>query len=172
VDGTSRLDWRVVSARSREAEGDWGVFKRDGKTVTLDDGAIVEPGKKKKDEPKKDKDKDKKLYTTVVLFGNTGEWEHGAKARMVFEDGTAIDRDLPGAARWVRYRISYKSRLAHAVVDPDRANVWDWNHLNDSKVLASGKGAAETLGDRAMVKYSAWTAYLAGLWTQILWALA
>jgi len=168
VDGTSRLDWRVVSARSREADGDWGVFTRDGKKTTYDDGVVVEAGEKKKDEPKKDKD----IYTTVVLFGNTGEWEHGAKARMVFEDGTAIDRDLPGAARWVRYRIRYKSRLAHAVVDPDRVNVWDWNHLNDSRVLASGKGAAKTLGDRAMVKYSAWTAYLAGLWTQVLWALA
>ena len=31
VDGTSRLDWRVISARSREADGDWGVFDTDGR---------------------------------------------------------------------------------------------------------------------------------------------
>jgi hypothetical protein len=170
VDGTSRLDWQVVSARSREADGDSGVFTRDGKKVTLDDDVAVAPGKKKADRPKKEKGK--KVYSTIVLFGNTGDWEHGAKARMVFEDGTMVDRDLPGTASWVRYRVRYKSRLAYAVVDPDRANVWDWNHLNDSKVLGTGKGAAETFGDRAMVKYSAWTAYLAGLWTQVLWALA
>jgi hypothetical protein len=175
VDGTSRLDWQVVSVpkelpRSREADEDWGVFTRDGKKVTYDDGVVVEAGKKK-DKPRK-KDDDKKIYTTVVLFGNTGEWEHGARARMVFEDGTVIDRDLPGVASWVRYRIRYKFRLAYAVVDPDRVNVWDWNHLNDSKVLRSGKGAARTLGARAMVKYSAWAAYLEGLWMQVLWALA
>ncbi len=170
VSGTSLLDWQVVRAKSREADGDWGVFDREGKKITYDDGDVVEPGKKRA-EPKKDKDA-KKTYSTVVLFGNTGQWHHGAKARMVFEDGTVVDRDLPGSASWVRYRILYKSLLAHAVVDPDRANVWDWNHLNDSKVLSSGKGAAETLGRRAMAKYSAWTAFLAGVWSQVLWALA
>jgi hypothetical protein len=173
VSGTSLLDWQVVSARSPEADGDWGVFTRDGKKVTYDDGVVVVEAGKKKDEPKKDKDKDeKKVYATTVLFGNTGQWHHGAKARMVFEDGTVLDRDLSGNASWVRYRIRYKSRLAHAVVDPDRLNTWDWNRMNDSKVLSSGKGAAETFGERATAKYSAWTAYLAGLWTQLLWALA
>ena len=170
VDGTSRLDWQVVSAKSDEADGDYGVFERDGKKTTYEDGDAVLPGKKEAKHSKSDDRK--KIYGTVVLFGNTGEWEHGAKARMVFEDGTTVDRDLPGSARWVRYRVRYKSRLAYAVVDPDRTNVWDWNHLNDSKVLSSGKGAARTLGTRASVKYSAWTAYLAGLWTQILWAVA
>jgi hypothetical protein len=169
VSGTSLLDWQVVSARSQTADGDWGVFSKDGKKVTYDDGVVVESGKKK-DAPKKDDEK--KIYSTVVLFGNTGQWHHGAKARMVFEDGTTVDRELPGSASWVRYRIRYKSRLAHAVVDPDRANAWDWNHLNDSKVLSSGKGTTKTLGARAMAKYSAWTAFLGGLWTQILWALA
>jgi len=169
ISGTSLLDWQVVSARSREADGDWGVFSKDGKNVTYDDGVVVDAGKKK-DTPKKDDEK--KIYSTVVLFGNTGQWPHGAKARMVFEDGTTVDRELPGSASWVRYRILYKSRLAHAVVDPNRMNVWDWNHLNDSKVLSTGKGATKTLGTRAMAKYSAWTAFLGGLWTQVLWALA
>ena len=170
VDGRSRLDWQVVSAKSDEADGDYGVFERDGKKTTYEDGDAVLPGEKEAKHSKSDDRK--KIFGTVVLFGNTGEWEHGAKARMVFEDGTTVDRDLPASARWVRYRVRYKSRLAYAVVDPDRANVWDWNHLNDSKVLRSGKGAARTLGTRASVKYSAWTAYLAGLWTQILWAMA
>jgi hypothetical protein len=170
VDGTARLDWRVVTARSRKAEGDFGVFDRDDKKVTFEDGTIVPPGAKKAEHPKRDEER--RTYNTLVLFGNTGEWEHGAKARMVFADGTVVDRDLPGDARWVRYRVRYKSRLAYAVVDPERANVWDWNHLNDSRVLHSGKGKARTLGTRACVKYSGWAAFLSGVWTQILWALA
>ena len=78
----------------------------------------------------------------------------------------------PAAASWVRYRIRYSSRLAWAAVDPDRKNVWDWNHQNDSKVLRSGKGAAENLSRRAAVKYNGWAAYLVGLWTQLVWVLA
>ncbi len=170
IDGRSLLDWQVVSARSQKAEGDYGVFERDGKKVTYDDGAIVPPGEKKAKHPKDDDDK--KAYSTVVLFGNTGQWEHGAKARLVFTDGTVVERDLPANASWVRYRIRYKYRLAYAVADPERRNVWDWNHLNDSKVLRTGKGAAKTLGSRAAVKYSGWAAYLVGAWTQLLWALA
>jgi hypothetical protein len=68
--------------------------------------------------------------------------------------------------------VTHSARLAYAVVDPDRVNTWDWNRLNDSKVLRSGKGAAKTLGRRAYVKYSAWVAYFGALWSQLLWAFA
>ena len=64
------------------------------------------------------------------------------------------------------------SRLAYAVVDPERANTWDWNRLNDSKVLGTGRGAAATLGHRAVAKYTGWAAALSAVWTQLLWALA
>ena len=67
---------------------------------------------------------------------------------------------------------SYQEYLQDNAVDPDRRNVWDWNHLNDSKVLASGKGQAEVLSKRASVKYFGWVSYLMGLWTQLAWALA
>ncbi len=72
----------------------------------------------------------------------------------------------------MRYRVRYKSRLAWAAVDPERRNPWDWNRLNDSKVLGTGKGAADTLGGRAAAKYTAFTAFFVGVWTQLLWALA
>ena len=101
-----------------------------------------------------------------------GDWKHGAKARMVFEDGTVVERSLPGDARWVRYRLRFGSPLAHAVVDPQRLNAWDWNHLNDSKVLGTGEGPARTIGRRAGVKYFGFVSYLVGLWTQLAWALA
>jgi len=39
-------------------------------------------------------------------------------------------------------------------------------------VLGTGKGAADTLGGRAAVKYGGLTAALSALWTQLLWALA
>ena len=172
VDGTARLDWQVVSAKSSEADGDYGVFERGGTKTTYDDGDVVPAGAKKA-EHAKSADKDKKsAYGTLVLFGNTGDWRHGATAKMVFTDGTVVERQLPAQARWVRFRIRYGAKLAYAVVDPDRKNAWDWNYVNDSKVLRSGKGAARTLGQRANVKYTGWVAYLCALWSQIAWAMA
>ena len=72
----------------------------------------------------------------------------------------------------MRYEIRYKSKLAWAVVDPDRRNAWDWNRLNDSKVLASGRGATAVLSRRAPAKYTGMAAFLLGLWNQLAWALA
>ena len=167
VEGTSRLDWQVVSAKSSEASGDSGVFDRETGRVTLEDGAVVAPAKGSAPKPG-----EPKLFQTVVLFGNTGDWPHGAAARMVFEDGTAVDRELPAAAGWVRLRVRYRSKLAWAAVDPERRNAWDANRLNDSKVLGSGMGEGRTLGRRAEVKYTGWAAFLVGLWTELLWALA
>lgn len=163
VDGRAQLDWQVVSAKSSKLDRDYGVFEHDGRKETLDDGEAVGGHGAKKP---------KKTYGTVVVFGNTGDWDHDVKARMVFTDGTKIERTLPAGARWVKFRIRYASKLAYAVVDPDRDNVWDWNRLNDSKVLDTGKGAAATLGHRAYAKYSAWVSYLGALWSQVLWGLA
>jgi hypothetical protein len=170
VEGTSRLDWQVVSAKTSRAERDDGVFDRPTGRVTLEDDAIVRPEKDKTG--KRGEDDGKKTYSTVVVFGNTGHWEHGASARMVFEDGTVLDRTLAPTASWVRFRIRYRAKLAWAAADPERKNAWDWDRLNDSKVLGSGKGEAHNLSRRASVKYSGWAAYLVGVWTQLLWALA
>ena len=167
VEGTSRLDWSVVTAKTVKADPDTGVFDRTGGRVTLDDGAEVSPSGSRAKKPD-----EKRPYVSTVLVGNLGEWAHGATARLVFEDGTVVERRIPDTARWVRYRVTWKSPLAHAVVDPDRANPWDWNRLNDSKVLGTGKGAADTLGGRAALKYGGWAAAVAAVWTQILWALA
>jgi Peptidase family M1 domain len=167
VDGTARLDWQVVSAKTRRVPAESGVFDRSEGRVTVDEGAVVRPARAKTEKPS-----EKKAYQSVVLVGNTGEWEHGAAVRLVFEDGRIVDRVIPDGVKWVRYRVRYGSRLAWAAVDPDRRNLWDWNRLNDSKVLGTGKGAADTLGRRAVAKYTSFTAFFAGVWTQILWALA
>jgi Peptidase family M1 domain len=157
VEGTSRLDWKVVSAKSPRSERREGVFDRPGGRVTLEEKDSAEP----------------KTYDTTVVFGNLGEWAHSAQARLVFENGVVVERTLPASARWVRYRIEgYGSPLAHAVVDLERRNVWDINYLNNSKVLRAGKGAADVYSRRAAVKYAGWFAYLTGLWSQLLWALA
>jgi hypothetical protein len=171
VDGRAQLDWQVVTAKSGEADANYGVFEGAGKKTTYDDGEVVPPGEKRAKHSGK-KDDEKRSYATLVLFANTGDWPHDAVARLVFDDGAVVERRLPADARWVRFRVSHSARLAYAVVDPDRVNAWDWDRLNDSKVLRSGKGAAKTLGQRAYVKYSAWVAYLGALWSQLLWALA
>jgi hypothetical protein len=162
VEGTSRMDWKVATARSRRTQRPEGVFDRPGGRVTLSD---EEREKKDHDAPS--------TWDTTVVFGNVGEWPHAAQARLVFENGAVVNRAIPAQAKWVRYTISgYKSKLAYAVVDPDRKNVWDWSYLNNSKVLGIGKGAADTYGKRAVVKYTGWIAWLSGVWSQLLWVLA
>jgi hypothetical protein len=168
VEGTSRLDWQVVSAKTGRADRDEGVFDRPGGRVTLDEGAEVAPGKT----GGHGREEKTRTYASTVLVGNLGGWPHGALTRLVFEDGTVVDRRIPDNAKWVRYRTTGKSRLAYAVVDPDRANPWDWDRLNDSKVLGTGSGAADTIGGRAAVKYGGWASFLSALWSQLLWALA
>lgn len=174
VEGTARLDWSVVSAKTGEAPKDSGVFDRAGGRVTYEKGRSVRPKqeKEKKDKEKKGRPDEKKIYESVVLFGNRGEWAHGARGRLVFEDGKVVDRVLPAEARWVRLRVRYGSKLAWAAVDPDRTNVWEWNRGNDSIVLGRGKGAADTAGGRAAAKYFAKAAYFIGLFVQAAWALA
>lgn len=166
VEGTARLDWQVVSARSERVEPPSGVFDRATGRVTLEEGRAVRPA------ASKEKVVNKRLYATSVLFANPGEWRHGAKARLVFENGATLDRELSGDARWVRLRVPGGPSLAYAVVDPERRNAWDRNRLNDSKVVGSGTGAARTVSRRAAVKYFGWVSYLVGLWTQLLWAIA
>jgi hypothetical protein len=126
----------------------------------------------KEEKERKDSSKEKATFSSEVFFGNRGDWLHGTRARLVFEDGKVVDRVLPEDAQWVRLRIRYKSKLAWAAVDPDRSNTWDWNRLNDSIVLGQGKGAADTAGSRAAVKYFAKAAYMIGLFLQAAWALA
>ncbi len=168
VEGTARLDWSVVSAKTRKEARDFGVFDEAGRRVTYERGRVVLP-KKEKDGSS---DKKSKIFESVVVFGNRGDWPHGAQARLVFEDGKVLDRPLPADASWVRLRIRYKSRLAWAAADPDRENAWDWNRSNDSIVLGRGKGAADTAGGRAVVKYFARVAYWIGLFLQAAWSLA
>lgn len=168
VGGTGMLDWKVVTAKTERALPDEGVFERNGARVTLDEGRVVRPdSQKEKDAPSKPK-----IYASLVLFGNTGDWLHEAKAKIAFEDGTVLEKTLPASAQWVRYDIRYKSRLAWAVVDPERKNTWDWNHVNDSKVLRSGKGAAAVISKRATTKYTGFAAWIMGVWSQLAWALA
>ena len=168
VEGTARLDWSTVSASSEKEARDGGVFDRPGGRVTYEKGRQVLP---KREENAKGSDKEK-VFETTVVFGNRGEWPHAAQARLVFEDGTVLDRPLPAEARWVRLRIRYRAKLAWAAVDPDRVNAWDINRLNDSIVIGRGKGPADTAGRRAVTKYFARAAYLVGLFLQAVWALA
>ncbi len=170
VEGTARLDWSVVSAKTQKEARDFGVFDEAGRRVTYERGRVVLPKK----ERQKDDSSDKKggIFESVVVFGNRGEWPHGAQARLVFEDGTVVDRSLPEGARWVRLRVRYKSKLAWAAADPERANAWDWDRSNDSIVLGRGKGAADTAGARAVAKYFARVAYWIGLFLQAAWSVA
>jgi hypothetical protein len=161
VDGRTRLDWQVVSARTARTAPAVGVVEAGGKRTTYDERG-------RRDSVKAEKPGG---WQSIVVFGNTGDWPRGALARLAFEDGAVIERNLPAAA-WVRLRISSKSALAWAVVDPERRNAWDANRLNDSKVVGTGKGAANTHGAAARSKYLGWTAGIAAMISQALWIFA
>ncbi|HKD11155.1 MAG TPA: M1 family metallopeptidase [Thermoanaerobaculia bacterium] len=169
VEGTARLDWSVASAGTSRVARDDGMFDRGGKRVTLEEGAPA--GKAGAGEREKEAGKPGS-FNSSVLFGNVGEWPHAAQARLVFEDGKVLDWTLPAAARWIRLRIRYRSRLAWAAVDPEGANVWEWKLENNSRVLGAGRGAADTAGARAVAKYSGWAAHFAAILQQLLWSLA
>ena len=55
---------------------------------------------------------------------------------------------------------------------PERRNAWDWNRVNDSKVLRPSKGSAHILSKRAPAKYTGMAAWVLGLWSQLVWAFA
>ena len=134
-------------ARSREADGD-GRLRAAGRTVT---SRTAWSSKREEEGPPKKDDDEQKIYARRSCSSATPASGSTARRRgWSSRTGPSSTATLPGAASWVRYRIRYKSKLAYAVVDPDRKNVWDWNHLNDSKVLAHRQGRGEDLGQRAM----------------------
>jgi hypothetical protein len=158
VEGTARLDWQVVSASSRAFRGDAGIFDRPAGRVTIDP---------RKTEAERRRGTEKERWGSIVLFGNTGNWPHAAPARLVFEDGTVVERVLPADARWVRLTASSRSPLAWAAVDPDRLNPWDVNRLNDSRVLRGGRKTADTRSLAASRKYLGWAAGLSALFGEL-----
>ncbi|MDQ6894658.1 MAG: M1 family metallopeptidase [Acidobacteriota bacterium] len=156
VEGTARLDWKVVSASSRTFRGEAGIFDRPAGRVTVDP-----------EKTEAQRRREKELWGSVILFANAGDWAHAARARLVFEDGTVVERDLPADARWVRLNTSSRSPLAWAAVDPDRRNPWDVNRLNDSRVLRGGRKTADTRSLAASRKYLGWAAGLSALFTEL-----
>lgn len=56
---------------------------------------------------------------------------------MVFEDGEEVRYRWDGRARWKRIVVEQTSKLAHAVVDPDRVLLLDVRPSNNSLVLES-----------------------------------
>ncbi len=72
VEGTARLDWQVVSAKTRKRSEDEGVFDRPQGRVTLDeDGALVRPESAHAEKTSGGKT----VYESQVLIGNTEDWD-------------------------------------------------------------------------------------------------
>ena len=158
LEGTARLDWSVISASASDEAPEVGVFDRPGGRVTIEKPKARSPSKA--------------AFVSRVLLGNLGEWPHAASVRLAFQDGRVVDRQLSSAAHWVRWTIRYGSPLSWVAIDPDRRNAWEWSRSNDSRVVGNGRGAARTRGRAAALRSLGWTAYLIGLFTELLGALA
>ncbi len=75
------------------------------------------------------------LYRTEVVVQRRGAARFPVEVLLVFEDGTEVKKEWDGQARWKLYVEERSSKLAHAIVDPERKLMLDLYYTNNSKRL-------------------------------------
>ena len=139
--GTSRLDWQVVSAKraakptATRASSTATARRSPTRTASSCGRTRRAPSRRRSQD-----DDEGSIATTRRSSATPANGRTARRRGWSSKTGPSSTATCRRSAKWVRYRIRYKSKLAYAVVDPDRLNAWDWNRLNDSKVLALGQG--------------------------------
>ena len=82
-----------------------------------------------------DGDDEAELYRTEVVVQRRGAARFPVEVLMVFEDGSEVKKEWDGQARWKLYVEERGSKLAYAVVDPERKLMLDLYYTNNSKRL-------------------------------------
>jgi hypothetical protein len=75
------------------------------------------------------------MYRTEVVVRRKGAGSFPVDVLMVFEDGNEIREPWDGEYRWKLFVEERPSKLAYAVVDPERKLVLDLYPSNNSKRL-------------------------------------
>jgi aminopeptidase N len=141
--GSGDLDFRVATVWTGKETTVAGMFNSDSGKVLL---PLEKKEKKdKKETAKKDsvEEKTPEIYKSVVKINRKGEVIIPVDVLLVFENGDSLKYKWDGRERWIKYKIYRPSKLAYAVVDPDRKLVLDINFANNSKTIKHQKGPVD-----------------------------
>lgn len=94
-----------------------------------------------------------KVFRTEVIARRLGGGIFPVELLMVFEDGTEIRRAWDGRERWKLFVETGPSKLARAVIDPERILMLDLDYTNNSRLL---KPAARFAARKWASKWMVW----------------
>ncbi|GIU76486.1 MAG: hypothetical protein KatS3mg004_3573 [Bryobacteraceae bacterium] len=127
VFGARRLDDAISEIGSRRLSTPAGVFEKGEKFETI---SVQEA-------EKKDREREKRgehfLYESWVKAERLGDASVPQEIEVHFEDGHVERRSFGAGARWVKFSFVRPSRIASAVVDPDRKYQLDLCFANNSR---------------------------------------
>ena len=129
---SEEFDYAVLSVSSEPAAVE-GWVAQDGELVLA-----ARPSEESDDDDASAEEGDSEtLYRSEVVVRRFGGGVFPVEVLMVFEDGEEVRYRWDGRARWKRIVVEQTSKLAHAVVDPDRVLLLDVRPSNNSLVLES-----------------------------------
>ncbi|MBT8461810.1 MAG: M1 family metallopeptidase, partial [Gemmatimonadetes bacterium] len=92
------------------------------------------------------------LYRSEIVVRRLGSGVFPVEIRAVFEDGEQVEWSWDGRSRWKRFVYEGPSRLAKAMVDPERVLLLDVNYVNNTRRLVpAGRWAAFKWAGKWMV---------------------
>ncbi len=139
VHGQSLIfDYAVDSVKSFRAAPE-GLVERDGRLVYSDGRGDGE-----------------RLYRTEVVVRRHGGGVFPVEVLLVFEDDSEVRLPWDGRERWKLFAEERSSKLAYAVVDPDRVLLLDLLYTNNSKLRREDELAVEKWASK-------WTVWLQDL---------
>jgi hypothetical protein len=92
-------------------------------------------------------------FESTLDIRRWGEGVFPVRVRVTFEDGSIVDEDWDGRARWTRLRYLKPSAVTRVEVDPERILVLDINSANNSWTRNPRSGAAAA---RWTAKWAVW----------------
>ena len=132
------FDYGVESVSSR-ADRTRGLFEAEGSLSFADSEAAGEPT-------------DDVLYRTEVLVRRYGNGRFPVAVLLVFEDGSEVRHAWDGRYNWKLFVEERRSKLRHAVVDPERVLLLDLDYTNNSRLREpQGKLAARKWASKWMI---------------------
>ncbi len=139
VHGQSLIfDYAVDSVKSFRAAPE-GLVERDGLLVYSDG-----------------RSEGQRLYRTEVVVRRHGGGVFPVEVLLVFEDDSEVRFPWDGQERWKLFAVERSSKLAYAVVDPDRVLLLDLRYTNNSLLRREDELAVEKWASK-------WTVWLQDL---------
>ncbi len=124
------------------------------KSAPLDiEGLTGDEGALEHRERGSESDGDSTTYRSAVVVRRNGAATFPVEVALVFEDDTEIRHSWDGQARWTMIVEESRSKLRHAIVDPDRVLKLDIDYSNNSRML---EPAADFPATKLAAKWIIW----------------